>query len=333
MDKVDKIVADYNQGQLDSVIEGVFNNDVNLFYQYIDKKGRFDDLNYDTVDTEDYYNYYLYFLANKNPEKFLDIATDSFGDIFKTEDGEYYIGTSDYSDIAKLFCEYRYSLSPKSVETILDGEDHVQWLDYTTDDLYRDVIEDLTPDNLKLLFQAIINERMQIIPNTELLEEIAEEQDNTQNLELNLENLSQIFKDEESAKSVLDQLEEQGSEIKSNLYFLHESSYNDAYHSEVYENVMSALETYFGNKPEYVYPTENQKKGYVKLKLDKSNFLNYLKDFIFDNRKYPQTNFDYYGYYLYLISQEDECLKAFAPDYADWSKTKENINSFFPDYF
>lgn len=333
MDKVDKIVADYNQGQLDSVIEGVFNNDVNLFYQYIDKKGRFDDLDYDTVDTEDYYNYYLYFLANKNPEKFLDIATDSFGDIFKTEEGEYYIGTPDYSDIAKLFCEYRYSLSPKSVETILDGEDHVQWLDYTTDDLYRDVIEDLTPDNLKLLFQAIINEGKQITPDTELLEEIAEEQDNTQNLELNLENLSRIFRDEESAKSVLDQLEEQGSEIKSNLYFLHESSYNDAYHSEVYENVIGALEDYFGNKPEYVYPTENQKKGSVRIKLDKANFFNYLKDFIFENRKYPQTNFDYYGYYLYLISQEDDCLKAFAPDYADWSKTKENINSFFPDYF
>jgi len=333
MDKVDKIIADYNNGQIDDIIEGVFNDDVNLFYQYIDKKGRFDDLHYDTEDTEDYNNYFLYFLANKNPEKFLDITTDSFGDVFKTEDGEYYIGTSDYSDIAKLFCENRYSLSPKSVETILDGEDSVQWSDYTTDDLYRDVIEDLTPENLQLLFEAIIREQKIITADTELLEEIAEEQDNNGNLELNSENLSRIFRDEESAKSILNQLEEQGSEIKSNLYFIHESAYNDAYHSEVYDNIMDALEEYFGSKPEYVYPTEERKKGYVKIKLDKTNFFNYLKDFIYENRKYPQTNFDYYGYYLYFIAQEDDCLKAFAPDYADWSKTKKNINSFFPDYF
>jgi hypothetical protein len=320
MNKVDKIIANYNNGEIDDVIEGVFNNNVDLFYQYIDKKGRFDDLDYDTEDTEDYNNYFLYFLANKNPEKFLDIATDSFDDVFKTEDGEYYIGTSDYSDIAKLFCENRYSLSPKSVETILDGEDSVQWSDYTTDDL-------------QLLFEAIIREQKIITADTELLEEIAEEQENNGILELNSENLSRIFMDKDSAKSVLNQLEEQGSEIKSNLYFIHESSYNDAYHSEVYDNVMGALEDYFGSKPEYVYPTEKGKKSYVKMKLNKINFFDYLKDYIYENRKYPQTNFDYFGSYLYLISNEDECLKVFAPDYADWSKTKENINSFFPDYF
>jgi NurA-like 5'-3' nuclease len=191
----------------------------------------------------------------------------------------------------------------------------------------------LTPENLQLLFEAIIREQKIITADTELLEEIAEEQDNNGILELNSENLSRIFMDEDSAKSVLNQLEEQGSEIKSNLYFIHESSYNDAYHSEVYDNVMGALEDYFGSKPEYVYPTEKGKKSYVKMKLNKINFFDYLKDYIYENRKYPQTNFDYFGSYLYLISNEDECLKAFAPDYADWSKTKKNINSFFPGYF
>jgi hypothetical protein len=33
MNKVDKIIADYNNGQIDDIIEGVFNDDVNLFYQ------------------------------------------------------------------------------------------------------------------------------------------------------------------------------------------------------------------------------------------------------------------------------------------------------------
>ena len=332
MDKLDKIVAEYNNGEIDNLIDGIFNGDVTLFYEYINRKRRFEDLDFDTPETEDYNNYYLFFLSNNNPEKFLDIATDALNDIFKSEDGEYYIEISDYSDIAKLFCESRNSLSPKTIETILIGDDFIDWDWSTTDDLYRDVIDDLTPENLQLLFKGIIKEQKLITADTELLEEISNDQDNNGYLELNLENLSKIFKDEDSVKSILKQLEEQGSEIESNLYTIHRSAYTDAYYSEVYDNVMSALEDYFGSRPEDVYPSENQKKGFVKIKLDKSKFFEYLKDFIYWNRKYPQSGLSYYGSYLYLISNEDECLNAFAPDYADWGKTKENINSLFPDY-
>ena len=332
MDKLDKIVAEYNNGEIDNLIDGIFNGDVTLFYEYINRKRRFEDLDFDTPETEDYNNYYLFFLSNNNPEKFLDIATDALNDIFKSEDGEYYIEISDYSDIAKLFCESRNSLSPKTIETILIGDDFIDWDWSTTDDLYRDVIDDLTPENLQLLFKGIIKEQKLITADTELLEEISNEQDNNGYLELNFENLSKIFKDEDSVKSILKQLEEQGSEIESNLYTIHRSAYTDAYYSEVYGNVMSTLEDYFGSRPEDVYPSENQKKGFVKIKLDKSKFFEYLKDFIYWNRKYPQSGLSYYGSYLYLISNEDECLNAFAPDYADWGKTKENINSLFPDY-
>ena len=331
MDKLDRIVAEYNNGEINYLIDCIFNGDVTLFYEYINRKRRFEDLDFDTPETEDYNNYYLFFLSNNNPEKFLDIATDALDDIFKSEDGEYYVATSDYSDIAKLFCESRNSLSPKTIESILIGDDFIDWFGSTTDDLYRDVIDDLTPENLQLLFKAIIKEQKLITADTELLEEISNDQDNNEYLELNLENLSKIFKDEDSVKSILNQLEEQGSEIKSNLYTIHGSAYTDAYYSEVYGNVMSALEDYFGNRPENVYPSENQIK-FVKIELDKSKFFEYLKDFIYENRKYSEPGLSNYGSYLYLISNEDECLNAFAPDYADWDKTKENINSLFPDY-
>lgn len=331
MNASDKIIEKYNNGEVENYLT-IFSNDIQLFYKFIDKKGKFESLDFNTSETKEYYNQYLYFLSNLNPERFLEIASDSFVDIKNTEDMEYYISVSDFSDFAKLFCESRNSLSPKTVETILDGE-MVDWSDYTTDDLYRDVIEVLTSENLQLLFEAIISEQKIINADTELLEEIAEEQNNNENLKLNLENLPEIFKDEESAKSVLSQLEDQASEIKSKLYYIHHSSYNNAYHAEVYENVMSELEDYFGSRPEYVPPSKNYKSGHVKLKLDKSKFFDFLKDFVYENRKYYSTNFEFYGYYLSMLQDEEECFRAFAPDYPSWGKTKKNINSSFPDYF
>ena len=332
MNATDKIIEKYNNGKVENFLT-IFSGDIQLFYKFIDKKGNFESLDYDTPETEEYYNQYLYFLSNLNPEKFLEIASDSFVDIKNTEDMEYYISVPDFSDFAKLFCESRNSLSPKPVETILNGEIIDYWFDYTTDDLYRDVIEVLTSENLQLLFEAIISEQKIISADTELLEEIAEEQNNNENLELNLENLPEIFRDEESAKSVLSQLEDQGSEIKSKLYNIHEGSYNNAYYDEVYENVMGELEDYFGSRPEYVPPSKNYKNGHVKLKLNKSKYFDFLKDFVNENRKYYSTNFGFYGYYLSMLQDEEECFRAFAPDYADWGKTKKNINSSFPDYF
>ena len=178
MDKLDRIVAEYNNGEIDNLIDGIFNGDVTLFYEYINRKRRFEDLDFDTPETEDYNNYYLFFLSNNNPEKFLDIATDALDDIFKSEDGEYYVATSDYSDIAKLFCVSINSLSPKTIKTILIGDDFIDWDWSTTDDLYRDVIDDLTPENLQLLFKGIIKEQKLITADTELLEEISNDQDN-----------------------------------------------------------------------------------------------------------------------------------------------------------
>lgn len=332
MDKYDRIVRDYNNNEVDNIISGIFNDDIQLFYKYLDKRGRFEDLHFDTEYTDHNYNNHLLYLANNKPEIFLDFANNLLVDIEKGEDGEFYVVTSDYSDIAELFCEKRYSLSPKSVEAVLQGDDDINYFDYTTDDLYRDVVEDLNEDNLQLLFEKIIQDKTPIKIETELLEEIAEEQNQKDHVELTLENLPEIFKDEESAMSVLNQLEENGSDIKGELYLIHETAYNDAYHSEVYENVMDALEKYFGHKPEYIPPTESNKSGYVKMKLDKKEFFNYLKDFVQSNVNYPNDNFEYYGYYLRMV-KEDDCLTAFTPDYPDWYKVKENINSNFSNYF
>jgi hypothetical protein len=40
-----------------------------------------------------------------------------------------------------------------------------------------------------------------------------------------------------------------------------------------------------------------------------------------------------YGYFRDIFNEIADCLSTFAPEYADWTKTKENINLIFSDYF
>jgi len=331
MDKLDRIVADYNNGEIDILVKGIFNDDITLFYEYINRKGRFEDLDFDTEETEDYINVYLFYLARNYPEKFKKIAVDTLNDIEINSDGELVYIASDYEDLASFFCEGRYSLSRDSIEHILDDErDNFEFFFYddTTDDLYRDVVEDLTDENLQLLTKRLSNESPLIKPTTELLTKLASAQNNEGLLKINEENLDEILEDEKSTLSVLNQ----NQDIKSDLYIIHNSAYNDAYFSEVRKNVLSGLGELFEGIPKRK-PGFYNKKFYLEIKLQENIFFEVLQNFSEQNRNWKDITLEKYGDFRDIFNEIADCLSTFAPEYADWTKTKENINLIFSDYF
>jgi len=331
MDKLDRIIADYNNGEIDILVKGIFNDDITLFYEYINRKGRFEDLDFDTEETEDYINVYLFYLAGNYPEKFKKIAVETLNDIEINSDGELVYIASDYEDLASFFCEGRYSLSRDSIEHILDDErDNFEFFFYddTTDDLYRDVVEDLTDENLQLLTKRLSNESPLIKPTTELLTKLASAQNNEGLLKINEENLDEILEDEKSTLSVLNQ----NQDIKSDLYIIHNSAYNDAYFSEVRKNVLSGLGELFEGIPKRK-PGFYNKKFYVEIKVQENIFFEVLQNFLEQNRKWKNETLEKYGYFQAIFNENADCLSSFAPDYPDWSETKENINLIFSAYF
>jgi len=329
MDKLDRIIADYNNGEIDILVKGIFNDDITLFYEYINRKGRFEDLDFDTEETEDYINVYLFYLARNYPEKFKKIAVDTLNDIEINSDGELVYIASDYQDLASFFCEGRYSLSRDSIERILDDEgDYFEFFDDTTDDLYRDVIEDLTDENLQQLIKRLSNESPLIKPTTELLTMLASGQNNEGLVKINEENLNEILEDENSTLSVLNQ----NQDIKSDLYGIHHSAYNDAYFSQARKNILSGLEEIFEGIPKRK-PGFNNKKFYLEIKLQENIFFEVLQNFLEQNRKWKDETLEKYGYFQAIFNEISDCLSSFTPDYPDWSETKENINLNFPNYF
>jgi hypothetical protein len=325
MDKYDKIVQDYNNNDVEDILE-ILGGNTQALFKILDKKGKLDDLDYETP----LQNELFFYLSQNHPEKFREISTDILVDVEINSKGELIFIASDFEDLTKFFCQGRDSLSQRTIEAILSGEDDDLWdlFSDTTDDLYRDVIEDLTPENLQLLIMRLSKESPLIKPTTSLLETLASGQDNNGLVKIDEENLDEILDDEENAEAVL----KQNVDIKSDLYSIHHSAYNSAYHSEVSINVMDALYEIFDG-PLEVKQGFGNKKFYIEIKLNKEVFLNTLKSFLEANRQYQNETLERYGYFSDIYNEVSECVDAFAPDYADWTKTKENINLIFPDYF
>jgi hypothetical protein len=82
----DRLVKDYNNGDIESVVE-ILGGSIQLLYQILDKKEKFDELNFGTEETSDYTNEYLFYLVRNYPEKFKKIAVETLNDIEINSDG------------------------------------------------------------------------------------------------------------------------------------------------------------------------------------------------------------------------------------------------------
>lgn len=338
MNKYEILLDRFNNDELDEVLGAVGNN-IDSLIKLLDIKGLLDEIDLDSEIIAHYHNDVYSYIAKNHPEKFVSMMIDFFDEI-TLEDGKIYLTVQDKGDLADLFCEDSWSrnyLHQDTVRTILTGDEDWGRIDDTTDNIYRDVIEDLNSDNLKILYDRVLqdfqNVNPDIYPQTALLEEIAEQQGHDDYVILNEENIPQIFSDEDSTLFVLKSLDE----LNSDLYQVHYSAYNSAYEDELYENVMNELETYFLGNGEYV-TKETPLKTIQTFKIEVNDFLGLLKNYVTDLKGESQEH-TFWNQWNFMNVLEDgiredvfECLKVSAPDWADWSKVKDHVNTYFGDY-
>lgn len=338
MNKYEILLDRFNNDELEEVL-GAVGNDIDSLIKLLDIKGLLDKIDLDSEMTAHYHNDVYSYIAKNHPEKFVSMMINFFDEV-TLEDGKIYLTVQDKGDLADLFCDDSWSrnyLHQDTIRNVLAGDEDWGRIDDTTDNLYRDVIEDLDSDNLKILYNRVLqdfrNENPTIYPQTELLEEIAEQQGHEDYVILNEENIPQIFSDERSTLSVLSSLDE----LNSNLYQVHHSAYNSAYEDELYEDIMNELGTYFLGNGEYV-AKETPLKTIQTFKIEINDFLGLLKNYVTDLKGESQEH-TFWNQWNFMNVLEDgiredvfECLKVSAPDWADWSKVKDYINTYFGDY-
>lgn len=329
----DEIVEMFNNGDLD--VPKYF-NDYQTFFKVLKKRGLMGEIDPKNADGgENWQNEYLLWLYENDRENYYKWIPSLLNDVI-FENGKAYLEIHDRGDLAKLFCDgHRYDLSRDTIETILsgDGDAYEPYWD-TTQDVYSDVIEELTPENDKRLGEYIVKtlNGQQISADTDELQLISSEQGHPDYVEVNMENVKRIIDDEETMKELLgDQL----SDLKSELYSIHSSAYNSAYEESVWAEIWSELGTYFEGDGEWISKPHPYKKNteiqYFKIPI--RDFDAQVNDYLFNSKGYGNSGtLEYHGGFIEIMKEDRDCLSAQAPDYPDSRKVDKNINEFFKDY-
>lgn len=328
----DDIIEKFNNNDLD--VRRFF-NDYETFFNILKKRGLMGEIDpKNASDSESWQNDYLLWLYDNDKPNYYNWVGSMLNDVV-FEKGKAYLEIADRGDLARLFCDgHRYDLSRDTIEKLLsDGDIFEPYWD-TTNDVYRDVIEELTPENDRRLQEYIVEtlKGQKISPETEELELIASEQGHPEFVEINMENVKRIVDDEESMNHLL---KEDLSDLKSELYSVHSSAYNAAYETEVWNEVWSELGTYFSGDGEWITKPHPYKKNtqiqYFKIPIN--NFESDVNDYLSNNRGYGNSGtLEYQGSYIGIIQEDRDCLSAQAPDYPSYNLVDKNINEYFRDY-
>lgn len=325
----------FNEGDTDFLN---YMNGFDTFLRMVERRGLINELNFDLIYDSEYENEFLIFLYNHKDyrDEFWNVVSNHLSDL-KIENGVPTIVINEPGEFANLFCNNR-EISTDTIQALLNGEydsHSYGWSSYDlTDDVYSDVIEELTKENLLYLKEYIIKslEGKQIEPYTELLEDYAQQQGHPEYVIIDQSNIDQVVDNSETMNELMDN---ELDELKSELYSIYGSAYNTAYEDELYESVWNELETYFEkgqwiSKP-HPYKENTSVETYTaKTKGIDSIILDFLKQ---NKGQYgAYGSLEYYGSLIGIIQETADCLSFYPSDYPDSRVVDKNINMYFGDY-
>jgi len=324
------IVEKFNNGDLD--VRSYF-NDYETFFNILKKRGLMSEVDPEADDSEEWQNEYLIWLYSNNKEKF-DMYIEKLLEDVEIIDGVPNLILSTQGEFAQLFCDNgRNEISITTIESILDGEHDNDYYYDSSDDIYRDVIEELTKENLKRLKEYIIEtlNGQEIVTETEVLELLAQQQGNDYVI-VNESNIDEIVDDKETMVNLMSG---ELLELENELNSIYNNSYNTAYGDDLYDSVWNKLDGLFEKNGEWINRPHTYKSNteiqYFKTPIH--NFYQEILNYLNENKTYGSSGLlDYYGSYVSLLKESMDCLRVYPPDYPDSRKVDKLINEYFTDY-
>lgn len=309
------------------------------FFEFLEENGYLNDVGYDDFDDE-LRNYYLSYWISIDPNKAFAYITQYLLTDVEIRDDGFWLYLRDRDELSALFDDRGRDATAKNVADHVFSEDMWDPFWDTTSDVYSDVIEELDESNLQHLGNYVLKHIGNQDLNSEDYEsdffhELAETQNRGGFFVITQNDVMDLINDSEAMNELLDG---DLSDLKSELYSVHNSAYNRAYEDECFDLVYNGLDEYFSSK---IQDTQI-KSG------DKTKWVSYIKirDFQGDVMKfinhesgnsYNESLLEYWGSYIGMLRHlmgdgvYDE-IDFRVPDYADFTYIRRNINDILGDY-
>ena len=339
--QLQEYIDEFNNGEIEDLL-GIFGSMEQILTFFHKQKilpsiDPFDD------ELSDYQLEILDFIFNRfNDKEMMRYTISQLSDVEIKEDG-YYLKLRDKSDLSDLFRSYgSRDIGPKEIVKAIFDEDMWESFSDTTDNIYQDVIEVLTPQNIGFLktylLQALSNVAVNVEDDSPDL--FRDNADNNGSFQLTPDNVDDIIGDEESLMYLIDN--DYLPDFLGDLYNVHRNAYNTAYEMEMYDLVMNELSTFFDVK-ESKWVSEPNNVGklteYYYIKFNPNEVVNSIKKYVGDRNIWGnyQHNIDYIGSWLGLMESSmdngvENWLDFRVSDYVDFNLVNKYINEIFPDY-
>ena len=325
-----------------------FFGSVQNFINILDKKELIQHLDPLNVVWDDYQNYLLYKKVESDPS-YVWTVVDSLSDIVKIND-IYYFDTSG-EELSGFFSTNRNDISRESIEQIIEGNYEFGGWD-VTDDEYRDVYEQLKPENKKLVDVRIreeLTEKGALDIESKLLEKIGLEQGRGY-VTLDDDIITRILEDDGTMRYVINRVLD---DVRSDLYSIYSSCYSDILTDSWYGDIMSELvgeiidnttfEEYSFKRNVYNKQTgkSEQRTKYARRYPVTDCVFSLVKDWIYEYKDstWSDDAINYHGSYSSLLEAamnsglRSELRVPHLDDYADYNQVSRCVNENIGDYF
>lgn len=346
--KILNILKNIELGEIDYDYLGHAVGGVSKFIDLLDKENLINYLDPLNIVWDDHQNYLLYKRVEQDPS-YIWTVVNSLSDIVKIGDTYYFDTTGD--ELASFFNTGRNDISQESIEQIIEGNYEFGGWD-VTDDEYRDVYEQLKPENKKLVDVRIreeLTEKGALDIESKLLEKIGLEQGRGYvTLDDNI--ITRILQDDETMRHVINR---ELDDVRSDLYSIYSSCYSDILTDSWYGDIMSELvgevidnatfEEYSFNRNVYNKQTgkSEQRTKYARRYPVTDCVFSLVKDWIYEYKDstWNDDAINYHGSYSSLLeaamnsSLRSELRVPHLEDYADYNQVSRCINENINDYF
>lgn len=319
-----------------------FKKDPELF-DYLGENGFLDDIVYGELE-DHLRNYYHLWMMNKDKVSALKFICDNLlTDVEPRGDG-YWLRLRDREELADFFrsSSRRSDYDLQNIAKQALGEDGLDYGRYwdTTDDVYRDVIKELNEKNIQHLANHILkhigNKDLNVSDyNSDFFEELAQIQARDGIFQITQDDVMSLIDDEEAMNELMGG---DLSDLKSELYSIHDNAYNSVYVDTIYKQVMDGLTEYFSSPIDEVATKVGEKTkyiSYIKIRDFYSNVLAFIENNL--GSEWNEGVLEYFGSYTGMMNQlfDDDIYEPIdfrVDDYPDHREVVLAINDYFGDY-